>query len=209
MAEGYNFQFSDLEEYFVDYVDGNMDPKVKEAFEEFLFANPDASVQIADLLRVRTQLCTLGARCQCAAPEGFQNRLYSRLREHIACDFIPATSAFSQVTPGLTVVARSMSLVLVFIALGMCIAPHDSDEKDSGIDFVDPYFLEQSSPVLHAMMSNMLSEPSIEIPTKEAAKPLPQYVTTSSSPATFVDFAPVYNMSVEQASFTLASSSSY
>jgi len=147
MPEGYNFQFSDLEEYFVDYVDGSMDPKVSEAFEEYLRTNQEASVQIAELLRVRTQLCSLGEKCQCVAPEGFQSRLHSRLNEQIDCDNILTTSALSQVTPGLNVVARSMSLLLVLIAIGMCWPNSDQQNKSSAyIDELGPYFLDNKAP---------------------------------------------------------------
>ena len=153
MAEGYNFDFSDLEEYFVDYVDGSMDPKVKDAFEEFLRSNPDASVQIADLLRVRTQLCSLGSQCQCSAPEGFQSRLYSKLRDNIACEFIPVQSAFSQFTPGLNVVARSMSLVLVFVALGICwTSLNVSSGADSPQENLAPDLMDQKAPYRYARL---------------------------------------------------------
>ena len=151
MAEGYNFDFSDLEEYFVDYVDGSMDPKVKEAFEEFLRSNPDASVQIAELLRVRKQLCSLGSQCQCSAPEGFQSRLSTKLRDHIACEFIPTTSAFSQLTPGLNLVARSMSLVLFFTALSICWTTlSDSSEEKWPQDNLAPDLLDQRAPYRYA-----------------------------------------------------------
>lgn len=152
MAEGYNFDFSDLEEYFVDYVDGSMDPKVKEAFEEFLRSNPDASIQIADLLRVRTQLCSLGSQCQCSAPEGFQSRLSTKLRDHIACEFIPEQSAFSQLTPGLNAVARSMSLVLVVMALGICWTSLDVSNDDSPHENLAPDLLDQRAPYRYARL---------------------------------------------------------
>lgn len=90
MIDGYDLDctkdgdddLSDLDEYLTEYVDGTMDPAMREAFEEYLEANPELVEHICYLNDVR---CVLGQlNCSCRAPAGVQ----SRVRQLISCEML-------------------------------------------------------------------------------------------------------------------------
>lgn len=90
MIDGYDLDctkdgdddLSDLDEYLTEYVDGTMDPAMREAFEEYLESNPELVEHICYLNDVRCVLSQLN--CSCRAPAGVQ----SRVRQLISCDML-------------------------------------------------------------------------------------------------------------------------
>lgn len=87
MCNGYHVGDEDVhpdleDEFLCEYVDGTMDPVVKEVFEEYIRANPDLRDHIECLRHTRLLLCRYG--CRCHAP----NDLQDQLRRKITCDLL-------------------------------------------------------------------------------------------------------------------------
>jgi len=87
MTKGYNsdsaqYDCMQLDVLLVEYVDGTIDPVVREVFEELMDQEPEVADRVHRLEGVRRRLCGLG--CRCAAPDGFE----SRLKRHIAEDAV-------------------------------------------------------------------------------------------------------------------------
>ncbi len=116
MSLDYDFNSSDLDEFLVEYVDGTMDPVVREAFEEFLRVYPEVAEQVDCLASIRSQLCRLGDKCRCHAPPGFQARLKEQLLEETSRSDTVIAEAW---LPHLNVVALAFSLTLLVLAVGL------------------------------------------------------------------------------------------
>ena len=114
MSHGYDLDPSDLDEFLVEYVDGTMDPVVREAFEEFLRVYPEVAAHVDCLASVRTELCRLGDDCRCQAPPGFQ----ARLKRQLACEMTGALS-LEQWTPQLNMIALAFSITILMLAAGL------------------------------------------------------------------------------------------
>ena len=87
MCDGYNSSPTEdhpslEDELLCEYVDGTMDPVVREVFDEYLLANPDVRDHVECLRSTRMLLCHYG--CRCHAPRD----LHDRLRRQITCDLI-------------------------------------------------------------------------------------------------------------------------
>ena len=74
------------DEFLCEYVDGTMDPLVRNAFEEYVRVNPGMEEHIECLRRTRRLLCRYA--CRCRAPSD----LHDRLRNCIPGDSIPGDS---------------------------------------------------------------------------------------------------------------------
>lgn len=127
MSLDYDFHASDLDEFLVEYVDGTMDPVVREAFEEFLRVYPEVAEQVDCLATVRSQLCRLGDKCRCHAPPGFQDRLKEQL--------LVESSAGSGMTPetlathlNMVALAFSLTLLLLAVVVSASVAPSEADD---------------------------------------------------------------------------------
>lgn len=116
MSLDYDFNASDLDEFLVEYVDGTMDPVVREAFEEFLWMYPEVAEQVDCLASVRSQLCRLGDKCRCQAPPGFQDRLKEHLLEESGTGVHHTAESW---IPHLNTVAVAFSLTLLVLAVGL------------------------------------------------------------------------------------------
>lgn len=82
MSDGYNpYGYASKpaleDEFLCEYVDGTMDPVVREAFEEYILANPDLAEHVAHLRLTRQLLCRCGRLRK--APTGLQIRIRRRL----------------------------------------------------------------------------------------------------------------------------------
>ena len=113
MCEGYNAAGNDdrsslEDEFLCEYVDGTMDPVVKEVFEEYLQSNPDLREHVECLRNTRMILCRYA--CGCHAP----NDLHDRLRRQISCELIGARIPFHV---GLTDRFRTVATVASTMAL--------------------------------------------------------------------------------------------
>lgn len=68
------YDASNLEDEFLcEYVDGTMDPLVRNVFEEYVRANPGMEEHIERLRRTRRLLCHYA--CRCRAPSDLHDRL--------------------------------------------------------------------------------------------------------------------------------------
>lgn len=92
MCEGYNTDANDYsgleDEFLCEYVDGTMDPLVRDVFEEYLGMNPDLRDHIRCLQNTRMLLCRYG--CRCRAPRD----LHERLRREISCELMRVEEPF-------------------------------------------------------------------------------------------------------------------
>lgn len=101
----------ELDEYICDYVDGTMDPAMRNSFEEYLAANPHVAEHIETLVRASDMLRSCADQCPCVT-EDFQTRLRCAVEHECTSD-----------DPAATWLDRISSLVLVTSALSvMCLA---------------------------------------------------------------------------------------
>ncbi len=105
--------FSDLDEWLCEYVDGTIDPVARRAFEEYMRANPALAQHVQRLFQARNLLCTYGCRHQ--APMGLQPRLHRRLA--VECDGLPHPQA-SSLGSNLSVIATFSSLLAIIVLIG-------------------------------------------------------------------------------------------
>ncbi|MEX1055638.1 MAG: hypothetical protein WED81_06380, partial [Rhodothermales bacterium] len=77
-ATGHDDRPSLEDEFLCEYVDGTMDPVVKQVFEEYLHSNPDLQAHVECLRNTRMILCSYA--CGRHAP----NDLHDRLRRQIS-----------------------------------------------------------------------------------------------------------------------------
>lgn len=84
MAEGYDVSrdesaWHDLDEFLCEYVDGSMDPVVREVFEEYVLQNPDLAYHVECLCQARQMLRR--SHCPCRLTADFVDRLRRRVSE--------------------------------------------------------------------------------------------------------------------------------
>lgn len=82
MGEGYESvpdaeSWQDLDEFLCEYVDGSMDPVVREVFEEYVRENPDLAEHVQCLCEAREAL--IHSACACRLKADFLDRLRRRL----------------------------------------------------------------------------------------------------------------------------------
>jgi hypothetical protein len=126
MSHFYDLDPSDLDEFLVEYVDGTMDPVVREAFEEFLSMYPEVQAQVDCLSSVRTELCKLGADCRCQAPPGFQERLKRQLAGEMT-----GSVTIEHWAPQLNMIALAVSVAIFALAVGITSMGIDGSIADS------------------------------------------------------------------------------
>ncbi len=116
MCEGYNAAGEDVhpdleDEFLCEYVDGTMDPVVREVFEEYVRATPDLEEHIECLRHTRLLLCRYG--CRCHAPRD----LHDRLRREITCDLVKGHVPFHIIVAdrlkGVASVSSTMAVLMV------------------------------------------------------------------------------------------------
>lgn len=117
--------YSGLEdELLCEYVDGTMDPLIREVFEEYLRLNPEMKEHVECLRRTRKLLCHFG--CRCRAPRD----LHERLRREISCELMRAKVPFHLVLSDrlrsfATVTSTMAFLVLVAMIAGVTVFEGD------------------------------------------------------------------------------------
>jgi hypothetical protein len=112
--EEHNCPFSDWDELLCEYVDGTMDPAVRQVFEEYLRANPAVAHYVACLCRTRQLLHQHGA-CRLRAPEGFQ----ARLRQRLACEMMREQRILDYLSLPLRGVTVLASAAVILFLVGM------------------------------------------------------------------------------------------
>jgi len=119
MSDGYdlngNNDTSTLEdELLCEYVDGTMDPVVREAFEEYLVTNPELAEHVVRLRLTRQLLCRCG-RLR-VAPKGLQIRIRRRLYREMMHSQSPP---FPYLPFRLRSYATFSSAIIVIMVVGM------------------------------------------------------------------------------------------
>ena len=117
MEEGYEHSeendFADLDEWLCEYVDGTIDPIVREALEEYMQANPALASHVESLMETRYLLCNFG--CKHKAPSRLQPLLRDRLQSEIIEEAEPWLSKYN--VPLVTMAAiSSIAAMLLIIA---------------------------------------------------------------------------------------------
>lgn len=107
--------FSDLDELLCEYVDGTMDPAVRQVFEEYLRTNPALAHHVARLRRTR-ELLAQHSTCRLRAPDGFQ----ARLRQQLAFEMMREQRSLEYLSLPLKGATMLASAVALLVILGMC-----------------------------------------------------------------------------------------
>lgn len=117
--------YSWLDELMCEYVDGTMDPAVRESFEEVLAGDPRLARQVERLRRTRSLLCEHGWHIQ--APRGLQ----ARVRQRLACEMMrPQQPAWSVAVSRLGRAAVWASVMGVMLLVGLLVgATLSADES--------------------------------------------------------------------------------
>ncbi len=105
-----------LDELLCEYVDGTMDPAVREVFEEYLRANPRLAEHARCLCDTRRLLCQYG--CHLHAPRGF----HAHLRRRLSCEMMHGQGPlFVGLTQRLSTFAALASAMAVMLMAGMLV----------------------------------------------------------------------------------------
>jgi len=118
MCEGYKAGRNDHsgieDEFLCEFVDGTMDPLVREVFEEYLAMNPDLRAHVHRLQRTRMLLCRFS--CRCRAPRD----LHERLRREISCEMMRVHEPFQlTLSDHLRSFANVTSALSILLLVGM------------------------------------------------------------------------------------------
>lgn len=109
--------YSDLDEFLCEYVDGEMDPAVRAAFEEIVNRDPALAEHVECLRQTRAMLCAYSHRI--GAPCSLHARLHYELSRELMQDEAPL---FVPVTSRLGRVATLASAVVLTLALGLYVS---------------------------------------------------------------------------------------
>lgn len=126
MVDGYDSADSnqtippELDDYICDYVDGSMDPVVRDAFEEFLQANPHVQAHVVRVAETAALLRAHG-RCLCA-PDGFDSRLRCAVENECRENSF-AAEALSRLS-GIVLSGSTIAIV----CLGMIVFAYDTND---------------------------------------------------------------------------------
>ena len=116
MEEGYEHSeendFADMDEWLCEYVDGTIDPVVREALEEYMQSNPALASHVERLRETRHLLCRFG--CRHKAPSQLQPRLRYQLANEIIRDAEPLLTRYNI---HLTAVAAISSLAAILLII--------------------------------------------------------------------------------------------
>lgn len=114
--ESPNFDSIDdaLDELLCEYVDGTMDSTVREAFEEYLEANPELARHAECLCRTREQLCDYGCR-------HVRETLHIEIRQRVAQELKRRDRSVQVVNSRLGNAAMITSAVSLVLILGMMV----------------------------------------------------------------------------------------
>lgn len=128
MAESYDDANRDavppeLDEYICEYVDGTMDPAVREAFEEYLEANPSVASHVECLKEATAILKACADQCPCVADD-FQSRLKCAV-EH-ECGSAEASGQWLDRITGVVLATSAVTLFCLAV-----LAPHQVMEAFS------------------------------------------------------------------------------
>ncbi len=117
MPDGYYPDYSDqsddqLDEFLCEYVDGTMDPCVRQAFEEYLEANPSLAQHARCLCNTRNMLCSYGGRHPAET-------LQEQIRHKVACELNRKNKHEALLFNRLGSAAMLTSVVSLMLIMGM------------------------------------------------------------------------------------------
>lgn len=184
-----------LDEFLCEYVDGTMDPAVRNAFEEFLEANPSLAAHADCLCRTRSMLCSYGGRHGRASLE-------AQIRHRVAFELDRKNRVEATYLSRLGKAAMATSFVSLFLIIGMMMGMST---------------IESSIPVQLAATGQMELQDSMALPSENphgvGSVPLEQAIkqprwsvmgTASVLPA--IDMSPIgyQRASIDESSVLLA-----
>lgn len=142
-----------LDELFCEYVDGTMDPVVREVFEEYLADNPAMAAHAEQLRTARALLGSFGCRAQLAY--GVQ----ARVRRRIAHEILQSQPSLP-LAPTLTfrTVAGLASATVLLLLAGMFAGTLISAELDETVAEVQTETATEQPVSRHAAMTPLASE---------------------------------------------------
>ena len=115
MEEGYEHSeendFAHLDEWLCEYVDGTIDPIVREALEEYMQANPALASHVESLMETRHLLCNFG--CKHKAPSRLQPLLRYRLENEIVQEAEPWLSRYNFSLATVAAISSIAALLLI------------------------------------------------------------------------------------------------
>ena len=115
MEEGYEHSeendFADLDEWLCEYVDGTIDPIVREALEEYMHANPALASHVESLMETRHLLCNFG--CKHKASPRLQPLLRYRLENEIVEEAEPWLSRYNFPLATMAAISSIAALLLI------------------------------------------------------------------------------------------------
>lgn len=140
MADGYepeggDFDCIQFDILLAEYVDGSMEPKVRDAFEEWMRIDPAVAERVDCLKGVREELCRL--QCRCAAPVGFEERLRGQVALEMMRD---SMSGMRDVTPHLRLATALATVVFALLACGVTYSMVTMWEEDSEMARIEARF---------------------------------------------------------------------
>jgi hypothetical protein len=109
--------YSDLDEFLCEYVDGEMDPSVRAAFEEIVSRDPALAEHVECLRQTRAMLCAYSHRV--GAPCSLHARLHYELSRELMREEAPL---LTPVTSRLGRVATFASAVVLTLAIGLYVS---------------------------------------------------------------------------------------
>lgn len=109
--------YSDLDEFLCEYVDGEMDPAVRAAFEEIVNRDPALAEHVECLRQTRAMLCAYSHRV--GAPCSLHARLHYELSRELMQQEAPL---LAPVASRLGRVATFASAVVLTLALGLYVS---------------------------------------------------------------------------------------
>lgn len=133
MGEGYESvpnaeSWQDLDEFLCEYVDGTMDPVVREVFEEYVRDNPDLAEHVQCLCDARDAL--VHSACSCRLKADFIDRLRRRLSvEQARAD----RSILPEMVSQLGYLAAFTSALVVMTVAAMLLAEYAAESAEPDV----------------------------------------------------------------------------
>jgi len=138
MDEGYESvpdaeSWQDLDEFLCEYVDGTMDPVVREVFEEYVRDNPDLAEHVKCLCEAREAL--IHSSCACRLKADFLERLRRRLTVEQART---EKTVLPDIVSQLGYLAAFTSALVVMTVVAMLLAEFATESSEPSIAGNEP-----------------------------------------------------------------------
>jgi len=188
MANGYQHDeehdFSELDEWLCEYVDGAIDPVVREALEEYMQANPALAIHVERLRQTRSLLCRYG--CRHHAPRSLQPRLRRRLASEYVQETQPLLTHLNNPLITLASICSVVAVLLIISSTQPAVAPSTQYAIESTIPTLNEQARSRSTPS-SALTTNhyyaFFAAPAhaIASPSRSQALPTPTLIPANKS----------------------------